>query len=347
MKFNHFQKKVFLKENGYDTEILFDFVKANPTGFWGWDWLSANPNITWEMIRDNSNLPWKWSWVSRNPNITIDILKENPEFKWNWCTLCDNPNITLKNILDNKEKIDNPEWSLKYLSRNSNITFDTVKENPNVFGRDIKWDCEYLSQNPNITIDIVKENLDMKWHMWYISQNPNFPFDIVKENFDTFGQITEWKWQMLSSNPTITWDIIKQNPTLPWDWNILSSNFNFTIEDIKNMMDSNIPKYLNWNRLSCLPNITMEIVKNNPSLHWERDFFSRNPNVDRETMNSFLKNPRDFFYLLSNNKLFYDDTVFNREYKKVIERKDTVRKVLYKDTGICPDIIKEIVSWVS
>lgn len=49
------------------------------------DWLeiSANPNITWEIISNNSHIPWNWTGVSRNSNITKEIIKNNPNLPWN------------------------------------------------------------------------------------------------------------------------------------------------------------------------------------------------------------------------------------------------------------------------
>jgi hypothetical protein len=51
---------------------------------------------------------------------------------------------------------------------NPNITFDIVKENPNM-----PWDWTYLSMNSNITWDIVKYNMDIIWDWSVISASPN------------------------------------------------------------------------------------------------------------------------------------------------------------------------------
>ena len=40
---------------------------------WNWNGLSANPNITWEIVQENPDKPWDWSWLSENPNITWEI----------------------------------------------------------------------------------------------------------------------------------------------------------------------------------------------------------------------------------------------------------------------------------
>lgn len=36
---------------------------------WNWEYLSANPNITFEDVYANPDKPWSRSCLSRNPNI--------------------------------------------------------------------------------------------------------------------------------------------------------------------------------------------------------------------------------------------------------------------------------------
>ena len=40
-------------------------------------YISPNPNITWDLIRENLDKPWDWYWISLNPNITWDIIINN------------------------------------------------------------------------------------------------------------------------------------------------------------------------------------------------------------------------------------------------------------------------------
>jgi len=65
------------------------------------------------------------------------------------------------------------------ISKNPNVTWDTVCENP-----DWPWNYKGLSANPNITWDIVQENPDLPWNYKYLSTNPNITWDIVQENLD-------------------------------------------------------------------------------------------------------------------------------------------------------------------
>ena len=53
----------------------------------------------WKFIENNSNKPWSWDYLSINPNITFDIVLAHPYKPWNWYYLSLNPNITLDNVL--------------------------------------------------------------------------------------------------------------------------------------------------------------------------------------------------------------------------------------------------------
>ena len=33
--------------------VTWDIVQANPDKWWDYEWLSANPNITWKIVQDN------------------------------------------------------------------------------------------------------------------------------------------------------------------------------------------------------------------------------------------------------------------------------------------------------
>ena len=57
---------------------------------WDWGWLSGNPSITWEIVRDNPDKPWDWDLLSENPSITWEIVRDNSDKPWNWYWLSDN-----------------------------------------------------------------------------------------------------------------------------------------------------------------------------------------------------------------------------------------------------------------
>jgi len=83
----------------------------------------------------------------------------------------------------------------------------------------IKWEFDILSMNENITWDILKNNPNIPWDMNCMSINPNITFDIVENNLDK-----KWSWYFLSQNPSITYEDIINNPDKKWDFESMSFN---------------------------------------------------------------------------------------------------------------------------
>ena len=67
-------------------------------------------------------------------------------------------------------------WDWKWLSGNSNITWEIVQQNP-----DKPWDWYGLSINPNITMDNVEANPNKPWDWTWLSRNK---FTKEKELFE-------------------------------------------------------------------------------------------------------------------------------------------------------------------
>ena len=63
---------------------LIKLLETFPDKPWNWNFLSQNPNITWDIVKANQDKPWNWNVLSWNPNITWDIVKANPDKPWNW-----------------------------------------------------------------------------------------------------------------------------------------------------------------------------------------------------------------------------------------------------------------------
>jgi hypothetical protein len=47
-----------------------------------YEYIGANPNITWDIVQANPDKPWDYKALSLNPNITWDIIKANPDKPW-------------------------------------------------------------------------------------------------------------------------------------------------------------------------------------------------------------------------------------------------------------------------
>ena len=78
----------------------FQFISNNMDKDWEWEWLSENPNITWEIVEANPDKPWDWYGLSSNPNITWEIVEANPDKPWKWYRLSSNKFTKEKEIIE-------------------------------------------------------------------------------------------------------------------------------------------------------------------------------------------------------------------------------------------------------
>tara|TARA_B100001123_G_C15106281_1_gene945618 strand:- start:531 stop:1082 length:552 start_codon:yes stop_codon:yes gene_type:complete len=115
------------------------------------------------MIEEHSKCKWIYSAVSANPNITWDIVQHNQHISWDYGFLCKNPSITWDNISKNPS-VFNQYYSI---SSNPNITMDIIKKNP-----DYSWHYGGLSFNENLTIEYVEDNLDKPWNWQSLCKMP-------------------------------------------------------------------------------------------------------------------------------------------------------------------------------
>ena len=79
----------------------FQFIFDNHELELDWDRLSANPNITFDIVQNNKEQLWSYKWLSENPNITWEIVQNNPDKRWNYKRLSSNPNITIEIVQNN------------------------------------------------------------------------------------------------------------------------------------------------------------------------------------------------------------------------------------------------------
>ena len=113
-----------------------EFILKNENKI-GWEYLSSNPNITWDIVEAYPDKPWSWSALSINPNITWEIVEAYPDKPWSWIWLSKNPNI-MKIVEAHPDK----HWNWSWLSSNPNITWEIVQAYP-----DKPWNWNELSRN--------------------------------------------------------------------------------------------------------------------------------------------------------------------------------------------------------
>jgi hypothetical protein len=68
--------------------------------------------------------------------------------------------------MDFFERHPDKPWDWYGISRNSNLTMDTVELLP-----DKAWDCDGISRNPNLTMDCIERHPNKPWNWSFISAN--------------------------------------------------------------------------------------------------------------------------------------------------------------------------------
>lgn len=116
----------FMLEN-FDEDWYWDGLFSRPTNSWDdikkygsifledWDgnnvldnfdestvnYISKNPNITWDIIANNMHENWDWSGVTVNPNITMKIINDNPSMPWDKNLMYKNKSISVEDLVNN------------------------------------------------------------------------------------------------------------------------------------------------------------------------------------------------------------------------------------------------------
>ena len=192
--------------------------------------LSLNPNLSLDLVINNPKLYWNYNNLLLNPIMTVDFflkyknkLFSNVYFSNQLLSM--NPEITIDELnklyINKRQKLD---WKLvsKY---NKNITFDYY--NNHICKK--LFSLKYLSKNENITIKNIEDNPLIKWCWTKISSNPNINLNFMIKNDDKF---IDFDWFELSKNKGITMQDI-DNYNFSWNWDGISMNPNITIDFIQ------------------------------------------------------------------------------------------------------------------
>ena len=83
-------------------EAFWKFIENHPEKPWDWRGLSANPNITFDIVLAHPDKPWNWGCLSNNPNITFDNILSYSDKPWNWYDLSQNTFSKAKQQFINK-----------------------------------------------------------------------------------------------------------------------------------------------------------------------------------------------------------------------------------------------------
>ena len=295
-----------------DSKEWIQFILENPEKQWDYYGLSRNANVTWEIIQENPQIEWDVQGYSLNPNITLNIVLENPEINWDFTILSRNPSITEEDVENHPELpwffgkeeymfepnngicggglSSNPSMSLQFIEKNKNkMSMNDIFKNPNIT---IEFALKYFSEENLILYSKYCNDIAIFTHpeinISYkrLSSNTKIlTYDYVKTH-----PTQKWDYKLLSENPIITWDIVKQNIYNKWDFFFLCKNPSVTWEDFKEITDfcsknENMCYYEFFDYVqyfSLNPNLTWNIIRENPDLDW---------NFENISMNNMTKDP--------------------------------------------------------
>lgn len=130
-----------------------------------------NENLTLDLIKENPyKIPFDYKYISLNPNITEDFIRENINKNWDYTYLSMNPNVSWKIV----NEFSNKQWNYEELSKNPNITWDIIKNNP-----DKPWNIKSFSLNKNMTFEIFEQNKNLDWDFYNLSKKKIFHLIIL------------------------------------------------------------------------------------------------------------------------------------------------------------------------
>jgi hypothetical protein len=140
--------------------------------------------------------------------------------------------------------------------KNTNITVNRVKDNPNE-----NWNWRQLSTNPSIPLEFLEQNMNKK--LWWegISRRSDVTEEFINKHCDK-----RWDWYSIATNRNISISCIKKYTDMSryklWYYTIYNNSY----RDPNASMQT-INKY-RWKIISRSVNLTMEMINQSPSELW-------------------------------------------------------------------------------
>lgn len=263
------------------SQDFFEFLVKNPNYFNGnhldfsLNNINSNPQFSFQQLNQianawSTNLKKHKQYIELNPNITPEIIEETWDFPWDFSQLSINPNFNWDYISSNPEF----NWDYKLLS--SHIPWEIIKENPN-----LGWNYDLVvSNNKSIDFETIKYNSNLLSYSNF-HFNPNFQFEHIFLPY--FNDIYEFHSGILlhknfKLNEILAYYEYISNKVEKISWISLIHNPNLKYEDYINYKDLFGFNNGIYGYLSCHPNITYDIVKNNNTDPWNIWYLPQNPN---------------------------------------------------------------------
>jgi hypothetical protein len=296
--------------------ITWDNIIDNPHIKWNWKAISCNPNITVEIIRNNLEYKWEWDRICISDfdvyQSLADIIPKDDQNVciYNcWENIYKNPDSTWEQIYNGLQEY--PQLGEMYnISMHPCVTPDIVATN-----NDIDWDNTGLCLNPNFEWGFIEKQLkdDPEIKMWrilyIISSNPNINWEIIKNNSDL-----QWNLTGVNRNPNITIKHVLSNIDWKWEWDTIYCISDIAVEDVVKLpldstlcdkiridvMEHNVNNttwsqiqthylekgHIRMSRFGQHTCITWDIIQSYPTLDWDMETISRNPNITFDIVNN-------------------------------------------------------------
>lgn len=190
---------------------------------WDFNYVSVNPNVTWEIIQSHPQYAWNYKLMSENPNITLDIMEQHPEYNWNIRNFCKNPNITLE-FLQKYNRSHKLSWF--DISKNDSMTFDLIAEYS-----EFPWSRLGLCMNPNVSMSLANEHDLFEVSTLALSSNEG----ILPHDIEFTRDKYLWNSSAIQLNRNITWENVLDFVTNFDDF--LMNNENTTFDLIERYLD--------------------------------------------------------------------------------------------------------------
>jgi hypothetical protein len=163
---------------------------------------------------------------------------------------------------------------------NPSITLDIIK-NSEILNKNINY--EHLSMNTNINIQYITENKKKDWNWICLFENLEITLEDIYERYNLKHKNMHYdviQYTLSREDLTLSFiEFIYNSSEIQRDSSILT-NPSFSFADAKILATK---YYLNMVEFSLNPNLTFEIVRDNPDIKWGWDEIFRN---------EFEKNPR-------------------------------------------------------
>lgn len=277
------------------------------------DWtmydLTSNPNITMNDIMSHQNMNWCMYGILANSSLTLNDIETIYSKFWNYSLeqmlqrsirfqmnlkkpeifLSMNQSVPLQWFMQNKEHI---RWSYYELARHREMTIDVMEANYQLF-RPVSM---RVLSNPHIPLDYILNYIQQhrNENTMLLSTHPEITIDHIVNT-----PWIRWHFPTLSYHTNITPEIVRQYPDLSWYTYHYFKNPNFTIDDLRQHLEPHVfNQYAVY--YSKNPNISMQLVCDNPEFPWNDTLLSSNPSIRPIDIINHLDRAWNYNYIMKN-----------------------------------------------